>query len=97
MSPPSAVNFTAISSSVIGSRGSPLGTSTRVECDLPLLVVMVTRLGWDLGKRGSDSLVRDHFYLVHDRNKRLIEHALFFELQRRDHPVDQSGGHAIGQ
>src|SRR5207302_10935896 len=33
-SPPSAVNLTAISSSVMGSRGSPLGTSTRVECDL---------------------------------------------------------------
>src|SRR5207253_10192594 len=44
-SPPSAVNLTAISSSVIGSRGSPFGTSTRVECDLPSLVVMVTRLG----------------------------------------------------
>src|SRR5437763_17199638 len=44
-SPPSAVNFTAISSSVMGSRGSPFGTSTRVEYDSPLLVVMVTRLG----------------------------------------------------
>src|SRR5262249_34710436 len=44
-SPPSAVNFTAISSSVIGSRGSPFGTSTRVEYSLPSFVVIVTRLG----------------------------------------------------
>ena len=37
-SPPSAVNFTADSSAVIGSRGSPFGTSTRAECDLPSAV-----------------------------------------------------------
>jgi hypothetical protein len=49
------VNLTPISSGVMGSRGSPLGTSTRVVKDLPLVVVMVTRLGWNLGKRASNS------------------------------------------
>src|SRR6266576_1211442 len=54
-SPPSALNFTAISSSVMGSRGSPLGTSTRVEYSFPSFVVIVTRLGWNLGKSASNS------------------------------------------
>ena len=96
-SPPSAVNFTAISSSVIGSRGSPLGTSTRVECDLPSFVVIVTRLGWNLGKSASNSSFAHNFHLVHDRNERLVQHALFFELQRRYHAIDQPDGHAIRQ
>ena len=96
-SPPSAVNFTAISSSVIGSRGSPFGTSTRVECDLPSLVDdgHATRL--ELGKERFELFVRDYFYLVHDWNQRLIQHAFLFELQGCYHSVHQPDGHAIGQ
>lgn len=52
---PRAWNLTPISSAVIGSRGSPLGTSTRLAKLLPSVVVMVTRLGWNLGKRASNS------------------------------------------
>ncbi len=55
MSPPRAANFTAISCSVIGSRGSPLGTSTRCWNSWPLLRTIVTRLGWNSGKSFSNS------------------------------------------
>jgi hypothetical protein len=40
-----------------------LGTSTRVECDSPLLVVMVTRLGWNLGKSASNSWLAATFLI----------------------------------
>ena len=52
---PSAWNFTPISSAVIGSRGSPLGTSTRLVNFLPDVVVIVTWLGWNFGKSASNS------------------------------------------
>jgi aldehyde dehydrogenase (NAD+) len=56
-SPPSAVNFTAISSSVIGSRESPLGTSTRVEYDLPSLVVTFGPLLYLMTYRDFDETI----------------------------------------
>ena len=54
-----------------------------------------TRL--EFWKERFELLVRDHFHFVHDWNERLVEHALLAKLQRSDHAIDQSGGHAIGQ
>ena len=43
-----------------------------------------------LRKERFELFVRDYFHFVHDWNERLVQHALFFELQRRHHPIDQS-------
>ena len=50
-----------------------------------------------LWKERFELVVRDYFHFVHDRNQFSVEHAFFFELQRRHHAVDQSDGHAIRQ
>src|SRR5437773_1941644 len=42
------------------------------------------------------NFIRDYFYLVHDRNQRLIAHPFLFKLQRGHHAIDQADCHAIG-
>ena len=50
-----------------------------------------------LWKERFEFLIRHDFYFVHDRNQRLIAHSFFAELQRRDHAINETDRHAIGQ
>ena len=51
--------------------------------------------GLELGEQALELLVGYDLDLVHDRDQRLIEHALFLELERRHHAVDKTDGQAI--
>ena len=50
----------------------------------------------ELGEQRFEFFIRDYFYLVHDRNQRLIAHPFLFKLQRGHHAIDQADCHAIG-
>src|SRR6266480_1132409 len=54
-----------------------------------------TRL--ELREERFEFFVGDYFYLVHDRNQRLVQHTVLFELQGCYHSVDQPDCHAIRQ
>ena len=50
-----------------------------------------------LREQRFELFIRDNFYLVHDWNQRLIADAFFAELQWRDHAINETDRHAIGQ